>query len=106
MKAVGPPPWKDRRAPRGYLIAVILLLLIGLIAQGACLPHTHSGLAPGVYNAEHDLTLLAVSGTIAPVSALPSFFVAFLTAAIVCPPAPSAVSIFGRDAESRAPPTV
>jgi len=106
MKALGHPSWKDRRAPRGHLIGVILFVLFGLIAQGACLPHTHSGVAPGVYNAEHDLTLLAVSGTIAPVPALPSFFVAFLTAAIVYLPAPAAVSIVGLDAETRAPPTL
>jgi hypothetical protein len=106
MKALGHPSWKDRRALRGYLAGVILLVLVGLVTQGACLPHTHSAVAPGVYNAEHDLTLLAVSGTIAPVPALPSFFVAFLTATIAWLPAPSAVAIVGLDAESRAPPTV
>jgi hypothetical protein len=105
MKALGHPSWKDRRPQRGYLIGVILLVLVGLIAQGACLPHTHSGVAPGVYNAEHDLTLLAASGAIAPVPAQPSFFVPFLTAPIHWLPAPSAVSIVGPDAESRAPPT-
>jgi hypothetical protein len=106
MKDLGHPSRKDRRALREYLLGVILLVLVGLIAQGACLPHTHSGIAPGVYNAEHDLTLLAISGTVAPIPALPSFIVPGLTATFVWLPVTSAVSINGPDAESRAPPTV
>src|ERR671925_601810 len=98
MKALGRPGCKDHRALRGPVTGIVLLLLAGLIAQGACLPHTHSGIAPGVYNAEHDLTLLAASGTTAPLPVVPAFFVAFVTGSVVCPPPPAAASLICRDA--------
>jgi hypothetical protein len=43
--------------------ALLLLLVLPLLLQGASLPHTHFGAPDGLYNQEHDLTLLAtVSG--------------------------------------------
>jgi hypothetical protein len=88
-----------------YTAAVILLVLASLVAQGACLPHTHNGVGVGVYNAEHDLTLLAASGTVAPLPAIPMLVVFVVTAPVVSLTAPAPISVVIRDAESRAPPT-
>jgi hypothetical protein len=100
---------RDRRLRRlpsaRYTAAVILVVLVGLIAQGAALPHTHIGIGPGVYNAEHDLTLLAASGAVAPLPAVPFLFVAIVAAPIVWLPPPSPGSVVVRSAGSRAPPT-
>jgi len=91
-----PSPW----APS--IAAVLLLVLVALILQGASLPHTHTGV--GLYNQEHDLTLYAASGTIGPLPVTPLLVVSVVTIALV-PPVPVAPAGFvTRDAESRAPP--
>jgi hypothetical protein len=84
--------------------ALMLLLLTALIAQGACLPHTHSGVGSGVYNGEHDLTLLATTGTVAPLPVIPLLFVDEVTAPVVTTIASAPADAVTRDAESRAPP--
>jgi len=43
-----------------------LLLLLGVVAfllAGASMPHTHAGPGPGLWNADHDLALMAAFGT-------------------------------------------
>jgi len=93
-----PSPW----APS--ISALLLLVLTALILQGACLPHTHSGVGVGLYNQEHDLTLYAASGTIGPLPVTPLLVVSVVTSTLV-PPVPMAPAGFvTRDAESRAPP--
>jgi len=85
-------------------VALILLVLVALIAQGACVPHTHTGAGVGLFNQEHDLTLLATAGTAAPLPVAVLLFVIMITAS-VCGSAPPAPVVFvSRDAESRAPP--
>jgi hypothetical protein len=44
---------------------LVLLLTVPLLLQGATLPHTHFGAPDGFFNQEHDLTLLAIVGTVA-----------------------------------------
>lgn len=92
-----------RRVQHGAVI--VLLLLVSLIAQGATLPHTHVGIGPGVYNAEHDLTLLATSGSVAPLPVVPFLIVAVVAVPIGWAPPPSLDPVVVRAAESRAPPT-
>ena len=41
------------------LSVLLLAAVVALLLQGACLPHTHTGVGPGLYNQDHDLTLLA-----------------------------------------------
>ena len=83
---------------------LMLVLLTALIAQGACLPHTHSGVGVGLYNGEHDLTLLATGSTAAPLPIPALLHVVVVTApvALTVPSTPG--SVVTRDAESRAPP--
>ena len=83
---------------------VVLIAVAALLAQGACVPHTHSGVGVGLYNEEHDLTLMSASSVVGPLPVTPLVFISVVTAplALSAPPAPSAV--VNRDAESRAPP--
>lgn len=81
------------------------LLALPLIAQGASLPHTHFGAPHGFFNQEHDLTLLAISATVASLDvATPGvMFVPVVTAAAIGAwraPDPT----FACTADSRAPP--
>ena len=45
--------------PTSLLLSLLLLAVAALLLQGASLPHTHAGGGAGVYNQDHDLTLLA-----------------------------------------------
>jgi hypothetical protein len=82
--------------------ALIVLLLVALVAQGSCLPHTHTG--SGLYNAEHDLTQLAASGSVGSLPVAPLLFVFVVTTSVVQAVPPAGVFVVIRDAESRAPP--
>jgi len=72
--------------------------------QGACLPHTHTDLGFGLFNADHDLTLLATTGSIGPLPATAMMFVSFATAPLAIWSQPALTSLTPRDAASRAPP--
>jgi hypothetical protein len=80
------------------------MLLVCLIAPGACVPHSHAGVGVGFYNQDHDLSLFAASSTTAPLPVSPLLFVDVVSAS-VCQsvPVPS-TGFVRRDAESRAPP--
>ena len=90
---------------RARYAAILLLVVSALIGQGACLPHTHSDPGGGVYNAEHDMTLLAASGTVAPLPAVPLLLVFVEATPVASLTAQAPFSMITRDAESRAPPT-
>jgi hypothetical protein len=97
-------PGRASRAWAPCVAALILVAVVGLLAMGACVPHTHTGVGAGLYNAEHDLTLLAVAGTVAPIPATMLLSVILVTTSL-SPPVPVAPTVFvHRDAESRAPP--
>jgi hypothetical protein len=89
---------------RSLSLIVLPLLALAIVMQGACLPHNHTDLGIGLFNADHDLTLLATTGSIGPLPATALLFVSLTTAplAIWSPPAPT--SLTPRDADSRAPP--
>jgi hypothetical protein len=105
-------PSPDRRQGRResnarlpYVAGLILLGLLGLLAQGACVPHTHTGIGVGLYNAEHDLTLFAVGGTVAPLPAAMFLFVSLVMASLSLSVPVAPIPFVSRDADSRAPPT-
>jgi hypothetical protein len=91
---------------RRSLLAVLgLLALIAAVVGGSRLPHVHTG--QGLYNQEHDLTLLATSVNGAPLpdtGSIPVFIavVAAVLPAAFAPPERSPL----RYADLRAPPTV
>jgi hypothetical protein len=85
--------------------AVLLLLLVPLLVQGASLPHTHFGGPDGFFNEEHDLTLLAALSAVAPLAGAVFVLVMLLMVAALAAaarseaPAPALAA-----ADSRAPP--
>jgi hypothetical protein len=80
-------------------------LIVPLLLAGAMLVHTHDAPGIGLYNQEHDLVLMGVFGSVAPlpVLVLPVALVA-IAMLVVAPPV--AVDSSTRRLEvSRAPPT-
>ena len=67
-KACGLQSIADRGVVGAMSKCRALTLLLGLVAfllAGATVPHVHAGAQPGLWNAEHDLTLMAAFGTYA-----------------------------------------
>ena len=83
-----------------------LLLAVGaMLLAGASLPHTHAGSTPGIWNADHDLTLMAAFGTHAcQLDAMPVLGLAILIAMAITLVAPHAAAAPLRLSDSRAPP--
>jgi hypothetical protein len=82
---------------------LLLVLVVPLLLQAASLPHTHSG--SGLFNQEHDLTLLAtqaagVSLAVAAAALLPIVVVVALS----IPASPTHAVAVVADAGPRAPP--
>ena len=55
----------NRLVPRLTIALLLVLACAGMIAQAASLPHVHRAYEPGLYNEEHDLTLLAALAALA-----------------------------------------
>jgi hypothetical protein len=89
---------------RPKIAALIVLVLVALAAQGACVPHTHTGQGVGLFNQEHDLTLLATTGMAAPLPVIALLFVVMITVSLPVSVPPAPIVFVSRDAESRAPP--
>jgi hypothetical protein len=49
----------NRLVPRLTIALLLLLACAGMIAQAGSVPHTHKAHEPGLYNEEHDRSLLA-----------------------------------------------
>jgi hypothetical protein len=90
---------------RPLRVALLLLLSLPLLLQGASLPHTHFGAPDGFFNQEHDLTLLAIVGAVASLDATaPAVMLVLVVIALaVAPPRRLQTATHGA-AASRAPP--
>jgi len=88
-------------------LPILLLLgamLLPLLVSGATVAHTHDGAGIGLYNHEHDLVLMAVLGSVAPLPVLAVAIALVVTALLMTAP-PLAPSVATRRLEvSRAPP--
>jgi hypothetical protein len=83
----------------------LLLAVVALLLAGASLPHTHAATGPGIWNADHDLTLMAAFGTHAcQLDAMPALGIALVLAATISLAAVHAASVPLSLSESRAPP--
>ena len=86
-----------------------LLLVLGVVAfllAGASMPHTHAGATPGLWNADHDLSLMAAFGTHAcQLDATPALGFVPLLMAIVALAAIQVVSAPQSLSDPRAPPS-
>jgi hypothetical protein len=72
-------------ARRRLLVVLGLLALVAVVVGGSRLPHVHTG--EGLYNQEHDLTLLATSVNGAPLPDTGSILVLIAVVAVVLPAA-------------------
>ena len=93
--------------PTSRLVIALLVLLIAAAMglQGGSLPHLHTGNGSGLYNAEHDLTLLATlagAGLPADSTALLPFDAVSTAVLSFTPERPLSDAI--RSGDSRAPP--
>lgn len=92
-----------RRPVRALLLVAFLVL--PLLLQGASLPHTHSGAPHGLFNHEHDLTLLAIAGTVASLDAIaPAAFMVLVVVGVAIVGHAGPASTLACAADSRAPP--
>ena len=94
------------RGSRLLLVALAVLAATGLVLQNGSLPHTHAADGIGLYNQEHDLTLLAsFAAHASPADAPPSLIADGVSAAVPAHvPAPHAAR-HARSAHTRAPPS-
>jgi hypothetical protein len=85
------------------VVLLLLLLAVPLLLQGASLPHTHFG--DGLFNQEHDLTLLAIVGAVATLDAsVPAAVFVLVVIALMAAPRSLVATAAVADAASRAPP--
>ncbi len=90
----------SKRRALPMLVAVVALLL-----AGASLPHTHAGSSAGIWNADHDLTLMAAFGTHAcQLDAMPALGLAIVLSAAISLATAHVAAAPRRLSSSRAPP--
>jgi hypothetical protein len=90
---------------RARFAVLLALLALPLLLQGGSLPHTHAGAADGLFNEEHDLTLLAAVGTVASdIAAVPAVIVVLVATAVTLLAAARPATARARAADPRAPP--
>jgi hypothetical protein len=95
-----------RPAARLAINVLVLLIAVAMGLQGASLPHLHMGAELGLYNAEHDLTLLATvagSGLPADSAAVLPFDAVSTAVLALAPERPLGDAV--RSGDSRAPPS-
>jgi hypothetical protein len=51
----------NRLVPRLTIALLLVLACAGMVAQAGSVPHAHKAHEPGIYNEEHDLSLLAAA---------------------------------------------
>jgi hypothetical protein len=94
-----------RPASRLAIFLLVLLIASAMGLQGGSLPHLHAGAGFGLYNAEHDLALLAAlagSGLPADSTAVLPFDTVFTTVLALMPERLLDDTV--RSGDSRAPP--
>jgi hypothetical protein len=96
---------RSGRLTSSPLSLLLLVALAALVLQGACLPHTHTGVGPGLYNQDHDLSLLAtLHGAAVLHDAQPAPLVVLVVSVLTPTWTGSPVAPARSTADSRAPP--
>ena len=94
-----------RPASRFTIVALLLLAALGMVVQAGSVPHLHERNHAGLYNEEHDLTLLAgLAAQAIQVDAAPVITVDLALPSLTpdTPERPAAPAV--RSGDSRAPP--
>ena len=92
------------RLSTAMLAALVFVVAVALLGQTGSVPHSHGGTTPGLFNEEHDLTLLAASGAAALPEATDVGFATVLIARLAAHAAPRPIAAPCRGADCRAPP--
>ena len=91
--------------PKRRILPLLLLGVAALVLAGASVPHIHAGAEPALWNAEHDLTLMATFGTHAcQLDTIPVLGLALAFTTTITPAAVHAASVPLSLSDSRAPP--
>jgi hypothetical protein len=86
-------------------LPLLLVAVVALVVAGASLPHTHAGAGSGIWNADHDLSLMAAFGTYAcQFDAMPVLGIAVVLYAAIWLAASHIAAAPLRLSDSRAPP--
>ena len=95
-----------RTASHLTIVLLVVLATVGMTLQAASVPHLHGGSSgPGLYNEEHDLTLLAsLAAHVTLGQAAPAFTADPSTGATVPASSPHRALRLPHAADSRAPP--
>jgi len=89
---------------RSLLIALLVLMVVPMLALAGSVPHSHDSAVPAIFNAEHDLTLLATSSAAALVDVAPLLFTVVVVATLALLAPERLLAAPHRGAASRAPP--
>ena len=92
------------RLPTPFAVVLMLLIVVTMVSQAGSVPHSHSATAPGLFNVDHDLTLLAAANAVAVQAASPALVTYFLSTAIPSPSSDESCSVSRSTTDSRAPP--
>ena len=94
-----------RVASRLTLLLLLFLAAAGMVLQAGSVAHVHADAAPGIYNEEHDLTLMAgLSAQVILVDAAPAPALEAISALLAPYAVEHAASRVVFSADSRAPP--
>jgi hypothetical protein len=86
-------------------VLLVAFLALPLLLQGASVPHTHFGSPHGLFNHEHDLTLLAIAGAVASLDAIaPAVLVILVAMGVALAGCARPATTLAHAADSRAPP--
>ena len=87
------------------LAALLLVAVAAVVLQGASIPHTHAGIGAGLYNQDHDRSLLATLHGAATLAAAQPAVVRLAVVTAVTPAATTPIDSTALPcAASRAPP--
>jgi hypothetical protein len=94
-----------RLVSRVTILTLLVLACAGMVVQAGSLPHVHKAHDPGIYNEEHDLTLLAAlaaHGLLSDAAPVPGIDAVVSTLLALVPERPALRSV--HTGPSRAPP--
>jgi hypothetical protein len=95
-----------KRSARTVAALLLLVAAMAMVVQAGSLPHLHAGGGAGLYNAEHDLTLLAtLAGYGLPTDGTPTLALDAVATSVLpfVPERPAAR--LAHSGDSRAPPS-
>ena len=76
---------RRRTLVRAVTLSLVIVAVAGVVLSGTSLPHSHQPWLPGLYNQEHDLTLMGAIGGLGLLSESPALCPIELVILLVVP---------------------